>query len=206
MQLERMIIQGLLQKVQKTFQLDQAPAFISTNDRWRLAERINKQTDGPPALQTPLVFLRLTQLQLNTDNFNLQALVAGQYGSLRQGESVATKYVILPAIYTFEVTHLCLDFWEQLSFARRFILSQRSRGILSFMLDYDGIGLDVRVMCDSSVSTPEKDVSVDVAGLYETVTNLTVSGYVSFDLDEATQVPVITSTSVTLRDGAGNPL
>ena len=207
MQFERMLIAGLQRRLCSTFSLPAEPALISSTDRWRLAQRLQPNDGKESSLKLPLAYLRLTTLELKEDGYNLQALVnKGLYGERKTNDTVVSRYLLLPAVFTFEFTQLTQDFFDMLSFSRHVLMSVRDRSKLSFKVNYDGIQLDVRVRLATSVSTPEKDVAIDVAGLYETTVEVQVDGFVSHDLEDAETVPVVTHVNGVLRDWPGNEL
>ena len=201
MQLEKMIIEGVTQRVQRAFRLPSPPSFISTSDRWHLADRIQGQTKGNATsnqgtLTLPQAFLRLTTLATNQESYNAASLaLMGAYGAKKQGSSVVTRYRLQPASFSFELIHISQDFFDMFRFARDYALHTLKRDDLNFTINYDGIGLDVRVMTDDTVTTPDKDASVDAVNIYELTANLTVKGWISPDLDQATHTPVVQRVS-----------
>ena len=194
MQLEKMILTGVQQRLQKAFQLADLPVLISSSDRWHLADRIRGQRQGNTAnqgtLKLPQLFLHMQQLGVNHESYNPGALsINGIYGQRKNGATSVKRYEPLPAVFTFELIHVSQDFWDMFRFSRDYILRWRSRPDLNFTLNWDGRQLDVRVMPDDTVSTPDKDASVDVVNIYELTANLSVKGWVL--ADDVIEVPLV---------------
>jgi hypothetical protein len=199
MQLERMILAGVVQKVHRNFRLASEPTFISSNDRWRLADRI-RSADGKPVMAMPAVFLQLKGLELNTDSYNPGLMMRhGMYSPSAAGNDVVTKYPMLPVYYKFDLIHISQDFFDMLLFSKQYMLATRDRSGLNFNLMFDGIPIDIRVSTSDQVSVPEKDNALDVANVYELQAELTVSGWCSVDVEEAMQVDIIQRGSSTVR-------
>jgi hypothetical protein len=66
---------------------------------------------------------------------------------------------------------------------------------LSFIIEWDGIDVDVRFVLDTSVTVPEKDAAVDVVNVYETTLNFEIHGYSITPNSEAQEVPIIKSVT-----------
>lgn len=189
--LEKMIIGGVLSRLKTTLGLDTDPLFLPTNDRWKLADRVKAQLGS--TLQLPQVYLHLQTLEINPDGLNAQSLAyMGVYAQGKTGSNVAARHFFMPVVFTFEVIHLSDDFWDMLNFCRRMLLTHRKRDRLNFTLTYDGINIDVRVMADDQISVPDKDASVDVPNMYEVSASIRVISYITEDLDDVDEVPLIT--------------
>lgn len=200
MQLEKMILGGVQRKVKSNFALAQDPVLISTNDRWRLADRFKDQRDNKESIKLPQAFLRLTSLKLDTDSYNPAVLLRhGLYAPAKAGDDVVRKYHVIPAIYSFEFIHISEDFYDMLGFSKRYILATRNRSGLNFNLSFDGIPIDIQVNVDDEVSVPEKDNQLDVPNVYELTANFYVRGYCGFDVEEAKEIDVITSLESSVK-------
>lgn len=196
MQLEKMILNGLTSRLQRAFRFQDPPTFISSSDRWHLADRLKGQQQGNAANQNtltlPHAFLRLVTLSVNNESYSPGALaLTGKYGAKKEGSEVVTRYELLPVTYAFEFIHLSQDFMDMFRFARDYVLHSYRRRDLNFTLNYDGLAIDIRVMMDDNVSPPEKDASVDAVNTYELTSNVRVNGWVTDDLENAVQVPVV---------------
>ncbi len=179
MQLEKMILNGVQQRLQKAFNLPEAPTLIPSSDRWHLADRIKGQhrgdTSNQGTLRLPQLFLHMQMLSVNHESYNPMSLQAmGIYGSKKEESTAVKQYKPLPAVYSFELIHVSQDFWDMFRFSRDYLLRWVERSDMNFTLNWDGRPLDVRLMPDDTVSTPDKDASVDVVNLYELTANLQV--------------------------------
>ncbi len=198
MMLEKMIINGVLSRLKTVLGLKTDPLFLPTNDRWKLAERVKSQLGS--SLQLPQVYLHLQSLEINADGLNAQSLAyMGVYAQGKVDGTVTNRHFFMPVAFTFEVLHLSDDFWDMMGFCRKLLLTHRKRSRLGFTLTYDGIDMDVRVMVDDQISVPEKDAIVDVPNLYEATAGLRVIAYITEDLADVDEVPLITQIHSTLQ-------
>ena len=201
MQLEKMILTGVVQRLQKAFRLQEQPTFISSSDRWHLADRIAGQHKGDTksqgTLKLPQLFLHMQSLGLNHESYNPGSLsMMGTYGQRRENSNTVRRYTLLPAVYTFELIHISQDFWDMFKFSRDYVLHRIQRSDVNFTVNWDGKGLDVRVMPDDTLSTPDKDASVDVINTYELTANLQVLGWIA--AEDADNIPLVQRTTADL--------
>lgn len=197
LQLETMILNGLTSRLQLGFNLKELPTFISSSDRWHLADRIQAQQQGNAksnqgTIQLPQTYLRLVTLSINNESYNNNALMLnGKYGAKKEGSNTVNRYELMAATYAFEFVHISQNFMDMFQFARDYVVRSLRRQSMNFTINYDGLALDVRVFMDDNVSPPEKDASVDTVNIYELTSNIRVNGWVMDERDTINPVPLV---------------
>ena len=180
------IIQGLLARFTDVFGL--TTNFLTTSDKYRLATTLARD------VAYPLAYLRLTTLGRSDTGFNPRSLY--QHGVLSKTTDdgvVATRYPVVQTTLNFEFILLVADFYLLLEYCSTWVESDIN-GQLNFTLSYLGLDFDIKVAVDPELTVPEKDVAVDLPGVYEMTANVSVKGYILSKTNASLQ-PLVTTPS-----------
>lgn len=173
MELHTLIIQGLLGQLQTTFN---CPAyFVSTTDRWRIAQLLDKQKNKPVTL--PTIFLKIGNASLTTTTYNPRTLARrGMYGAGTDDKNVINNVPLVPVDLQFEVIYLTTDFYESLAFVSNWMFAATSAD-LNMTVEYSNVDIDIKSQLEPNLTVPDRENSSDVPNLYELSGTLTINGY-----------------------------
>lgn len=190
--IEKMVIKGVELTLAQTFDFSASRiSFISSNDRLRIAQlRAEKDSGAGTKIGWPLVFLRLMSVSTGVSEqlhgFNSKAAARhGMYMKLNDNQSAILKHNLVPAVFEIEVAFLTDDFNTAFDFTSKWI-STTTHNRLNFTITYMNTPLDIRVELSPTMSTPDRDASVDMPSTYEYVGTFKVVGYVTDPHPDAT--------------------
>lgn len=192
-------IKGVLQTLSNVFGIQEPSlVFVSTSDRYRVAQRIAQMTAGADAtVPYPIMFLHLMNVLLNKTPddgaYNLKSLARmGRYTKRKTDNQTAYRRVTLvPTVYEMEVIYLDNDFFRTLSFTTQW-MANAIQNRMNYTIEYYGIACDIRVEMSDAIATPDRDESVEAVNHYEYTSALRVFSYVQSDhMDDNAIVPAL---------------
>jgi len=201
---ERLILEGFIQNVGKVFGAAQ-PIFLSTTDRYRVADIIAKQQGEN--VSYPFAFAHITGVDdwESGTGYNTGSLLRhGGYTNVTSDTSLQLS--IYPVRFDIELMFLTDDFDKALIFMNQWKYAGR-KGKLNTTVVYGGLNIDVRVFLDTNLASPDKDNTVDTINAYEYSGILHINGYMSsMDSDDVKEVSMISGSKLAVFDNAGNPV
>jgi hypothetical protein len=182
MPMHDLTLKGVLQSLSVLYEMKEPDLlFISTTDKYRIAQRFSEQKNPGGALKYPKLFLHIVNMMIDRERINVKSLARhGVYGPINDNQNAVRKMTLVPTIYELEAIYVVDDFLKAMTFASQW-LANSINNRLNFTLTYYGLPVDIRVEMVDSVSTPDRDEGVDLANHYEYVLGLKVFSYVQSD-------------------------
>lgn len=195
--IERLMFDGLLQRVGEVFEVT-APTFNSSTDRFRIQQILAQQQTK--TVEYPICYIHVTGIDDPEAGASYNALAILKYGGYTQADgTVVLKQSILPVKFNIELVFLTDDFFKALRFMNQWKFANRL-GKLNMTINYGGADIDIKVSLESSLSTPDKDASVDIQNVYEYTGQITINGYMSsVDPQDSKQVDIVRTQSTSIQ-------
>lgn len=179
--IEELSIIALGQRLFKVFELLNQPIECPTNDRLWLAQR-QAQLKGDHA-KLPILAYSLSSVGPAPMMPNPTPWMSRPMATTEQDDTLGSLRV-LPVQLIFGVTYLDTDRVRLLRFMSNWMLAAAT-GKLNFRLRVDGIPVDIQVKPEESLSSPQKDITLDAPNLYEVSGNLAMTTFISGEFDSA---------------------
>lgn len=175
---EQITIKGLQQSIREVFKLPTNVTFLATTDRFNLSATIKATLSDK--INYPMVFLSITDFNITESGEGYPAktlLRHGVYGHKNDSLTV-TRIPIIPVTMTFEITFLTDSVHQSLEIVNHWMFAS-VKNSLNMSITFDDHTFDIPVTMEKNLTTPAKDMSVDIPNMYELVGTLNVKGYFS---------------------------
>lgn len=173
--------------------------FISTTDKYRIAQRFSEQKSPGSTMTYPKMFVHIVNMMLDKERYNAKSLSRhGVYARIGDNQNAVRKMTLVPTVYELEVIYAVDDFGKAMQFTSQW-LANGINNRLNFTLTYYGLPIDIRVEMVDQISTPDRDEGVDLVNHYEYIAGLRVFSYVQSDhADDNAMVAILKQRITTI--------
>lgn len=177
---EELSIIALGQRLKKVFGLREQPIECPNNDRVHLLQTLSSRKGEK--LEYPLVTYSLTGLNPGETANPSVAMLMGHRTSVLKDTIGSLR--MIPVHLVFDVFYADNDRSRVISFMSSWVRAGAS-GLLNFSIRVDGMPISIQVLPDTSLSSPQKDISPDNANQYEFQSTISMRTYVSGPFETA---------------------
>lgn len=204
MRIEKLVLSGVMQQMADTFEIPPSQmVFFATTNRMQIAERIAKIREGEGAtVKWPIVFVHVTGFSeaLGTDLHAVNAKTLARSGinvHMADTQNFTLNVKIVPVVFEAEVIFMSDNWDDAFKFSCKW-MSVALENLLNFTMTYHNFPIDVRCKLGNSLSTPDRDESVNQPNLFEYSSTLEIGGYVqSARPDAVSKVSIIRQITTT---------
>lgn len=183
--IERMILQGVQQTLSDTFQIpSERIVFFASTDRMRIADRVAKMHQGlEGSVKWPVLMIHMNSMSLGMVDqmhaYNTKSLARhGQYLKMAESQERILKSNLVPVVMELEVVFMTDAFDAAFGYASAW-LANAVHNRANFTVTYSNVGIDVRCEMSPTLSTPDREESIDMPNVFEYLSNIKVAGYIS---------------------------
>jgi hypothetical protein len=102
----------------------------------------------------------------------------GQYLKMAESQTRVLKANLVPVVTELEVVYMTDAFDQAFGYASSW-MANAVHNRANFTVTYSNVGIDVRCEMSATISTPDREESVDMPNVYEYISTIKVVGYVS---------------------------
>lgn len=181
----RYVIQGVQQKLKRTFDLNNVTLVATGNTLEYLTSTSGYRADNPD-IQYPIAILKPNNLGVDDESYPVgtfaKRAVAKRYGVNTKGDTKAV-FNVLPSVLTLEFGYLTDDPFELVEFASMWVFASKSAAC-NFAIEWLGVKMDVRVSLDPNMPIPEFEATPDTQRQAVALGTITVHCYVNGPVED----------------------